>query len=161
MRPDKRPNPSPSMSPDERSLWLASHNAPPEMCLVTQGELNIINDAIKREAFLRKARETALTAIIMQLGEYWKIEPDVVNAVGLAVFDAKRFKAGAEKAAEVLAVVESKLTALGTALPDLPPTAKVDLIDVLGRISAAGAFLKSQESLRRVRVKPQKGANGN
>lgn len=133
------------MGPQERTLWLAAHNAPKDMHLVTHGELaNITGQII--------AQQGALNAVVKQLGDYWTSEPDLANATASAVFDAGRFKRGVEVCLPGLRRAKAKLDKL-IANTTLNFAVTADLIDLSKEFGDEIKFLENQAAARRERIR--------
>jgi hypothetical protein len=86
--------PPASMTPQEREIWLNSKGGPPDMVLVSKLELGVLGEQLKRAL----AQERQVQEMFKELSAYEpsKVEPTIQDAVGLAVFDALRYKKAAE-----------------------------------------------------------------
>lgn len=141
------------MSPEERAVWLASKNAPDGMMLVTEGEWGRVMSALKTEHAVRVGHEAGIGLLIMILGEYYKTEPDLRNAVGAAVFDAERFKKGVDLALPNLRAMLDKLDKAIVRVNTNPISANIDLLDVSSRLGEVIKLLSDAKDMRRDRGK--------
>lgn len=140
------PLPKPSLTPEERKIWLASHNAPADMLMISHAEfrqmtVGMING--QRTLLVLKAtvEETA-----NHLDNYWRTQPDLPTAARAAVHDARRFHRIAERC---LNDVDSFLTltqSLANHMDD--PTGLAIIYEEANRIGETLAFIKEQMALR-------------
>lgn len=145
----------PSMTPDERALWLASKGAPEEMMLVTTAEWGRVMRALKAEHAVRTGHEAGIGLLIMILGEYYKTEPDLRNAVGAVVFDAERFKKCVDLALPNLRAMLDKLDKAIVRVNTNPISANIDLLDVSSRLGEVIKLMSDAKDMRRDRGKTQ------
>lgn len=144
------PPPTPRMTPEERKIWLASKAAPDGALLMYESELAVIQRQIVTEHALRVLREKALTAIMLDLGDYYKNEPDLPNAVGAAVFDAYKFKTAVESAQGKLGPMKERLDQLASN-KDLPIALTIDALDLSAKLGELIQLFKGAADARRQR----------
>lgn len=144
--PPQRP-----MSPQERTIWLACKGAPKDMIMVTEGEMKRITDALNAEHRTRVGHEAGLQTLMVIFDDYWKTEPDLLNAAAAAVFDARKFQS-ASKVFGALRSAQKKLDGvLKNPIISGNPALAVDLLSVSVEIGEKIAVLEDQASLRRDR----------
>jgi hypothetical protein len=149
----------PEMNPEERALWLAAKGAPPNMMLVTREEHDRVMRALKAEHETRVGHEAGINMLILLVGDYWKAEPDLPNAVSAAMFDATRYKKAVEHALPRLKATIEKLNAAAIAAnnEDVDPTVKIDVALAIAELEQIEAVLKKYSELRRERLKKSEG----
>lgn len=97
--PQQNPKVSKSMTPAERKIWLAAKGAPPEMLLVTQLELAIIQRQLTGLQKDLAGKTWLIQETESHLDNYYRTEPDTPTAARHAVFDANRYHRVAERVA--------------------------------------------------------------
>lgn len=155
MPDDKQPvngTPPARMSAAERSLWLASHAAPPGMLLVEENEFARITSVLVQQQRLLKPCLVERNEMRRILGDYEKNEPDLLNGVASAVFDAERYKKGSDLALSGLKKAKERLDAL-IASESAPVNFafRADLLAVSKAIGDEVSTLEKQAALRRNR----------
>ena len=153
--PDDKPvngTPPTAMSAAERLLWLASHAAPAGMLLVEGGEFERITSVLIQQQRLLKPCLIERNKMRLILGTYEETEPDLLNAVASAVFDAERYKKGSDLATGGLKKAKENLDAL-IASESAPVNFafRSDLLDVSKAIGDEISTLERQAALRRNR----------
>lgn len=145
------------MSTSERKLWLASHNAPPDMMLVTIAEMLAMRASMDQSGRLSNAFTEDFKLCVGQLGEYWQNEPSFVDAVASAAFDASRYKKASELALAALKCLKVKADGLCKA-SGVSAALAVDLLGLSKGLDEALEPLEKESNKRRER-KPSKKAS--
>lgn len=143
--------PEADMTPAERKVWLASHNAPAQYLLVTVDEMQVMMAGVRKDREVNEALQRTFRRAELVLLEYWKSEPDLPQAIAAAVFDATRYKKGVNTALPGLRKVVEKLEAAIRLSGGLAPTVVQDFHDAKKAIEDLIEFLNKQTELRRNR----------
>lgn len=143
------------MTPEQRSAWLKQNGAPEGMNLVSNDELSTIHKAIAQGNATLRDREQALASIIVELGEYWKTEPDLANAVGAAVFDAKKFKSATLRTINQIGEIHEVLSGHFKTLTEAGANDAMmsDFLRQASRLRDLAKFLEGERDSRRQRIK--------
>ena len=104
-------NPEPNMTPEARAVWLATHQAPPGMLLTTEAEMDRVLTALKKTEGARRQMVSRFGVLTLVLGDYYRNEPDMTNAVASAVFDAERYKKAVDLVLPKLKAANAKIEA--------------------------------------------------
>lgn len=136
------------MTPQERKLWLAVHNAPDEYVLVTKQEMLTMGNAMNRQVQMTHSMARTHRAIERELKDYWKSEPDIVNAAGAAAFDGDKFKKQTERDAIFLNALSERLSALAL------PAKLSDIEKVIANINEQLGHIKKTSEKHRNRSEP-------
>lgn len=139
------PLPKPSLTPEERKIWLASHNAPADMLMISASEFRQMSMGMINGQRALTALKTACEETANHLDNYWRTQPDLATAARAAVHDAKRFHLIAERC---LTDVDSFLTltqSLSNHMDD--PTGLAIIYEEANRIGETLAFIREQMAL--------------
>ena len=103
-------NRPPSMTIEERDLWMTAKGAPKDMIMVPTEEYRRLCETVILERQTRMGHESGLKGLMFLLDEYFKTEPDLGNAIAAALFDARRFKPATESAITSLKATKERLS---------------------------------------------------
>lgn len=137
--------PKPSLTPEERKIWLASHNAPGDMLMVSIHEFRQLTVGILNGQRALTALKTMCEETANNFAHYHQTNPDLPSAAKAAVHDAARFHRIAERC---LVDVDSFLTltqSLANHMDD--PTGLAIIYEEANRIGATLAFIREQMAL--------------
>lgn len=139
----------PDMTPAERKVWLASHNAPEQYMLVTVAEMHVMMDGQRQQRELCDALNRQFKRVEKILSGYWKTEPDLPNGVAAAVFDAGKYTKLAKLLPPHLAELKKCLSAM--AGRDLSDVQRVEFHELDKAVAEMVDLLETQAALRRDR----------
>lgn len=143
-----------SMSTQERKIWAASKGLPSNYLILTIEEMMTMRNSMHEQRAQCTDMGARFKKCIGLLGEYWKLEPDLVNAVGAAVFDADRYRKACELTAPKIQKIKDSLDAAITlAGPSLAPVVLADLLGASAALGREFVFIVEQMAKRRQRVK--------
>lgn len=100
--------PKPSLTPDERRIWLASHNAPRDMMLISIPEFAGLSAQLTRQQVTIHGLSRLLASVERNFGEAHKFFTESAQD---AQFDPQD-----EKEAEIKQAVETHLAAMAQSL---------------------------------------------
>lgn len=142
----------PDMTPAERKVWLASHAAPSQYMLVTVAEMQVMMDGQVQQRELCDALNRQFRRVEKILLGYWKTEPDLVNGVAAAVFDAGKYTKLAKLLPPHLRKMRDQFKAIREMVtPHVGDATKNELHELGEKIVEAIDLLETQEALRRDR----------
>lgn len=141
-------------TPQQRKAWLVAKGAPDDFVLVTNTQMLAMANGMNQQRELTNGLTLIHKRLERALKEYHKTEPDMVNGVGAAVFDAERYRKGVDRALEKLGALNVKLTGLAGRVAEstAPTSVKVDLIASLSLVSDGIAALELILAQRRQRT---------
>lgn len=144
-QPHRGPNGSPKpvvWTPQERMIWLNSHNCPPHYRLCTTSEIGILEQQFKRAIVLDK--EFAALVHVLNYWDYWTQFPDVRTAVTNAAFDARKLARAADKAEETIADALQVFALLAADHPNF--AARADALAVRANLEDTLKFIRDQKA---------------
>lgn len=104
-----QPGEGQAWTPAQRKLWLKTMGAPDDFVLLTTAEMMNLMDGVKQARAVASDLSDMFRFAIKLLGAYEKTEPDFINAVGAAAFDADRYGKLVEKLAEAIPEIKKRL----------------------------------------------------
>lgn len=129
-------------TPQERMVWLNSHNAPAHFRLCTLAELAILQTQFDRAVVLD--REFAAVVHVLNYWDHWQQFPDVRHAVNAAAFNARKLERAANKAEETIA---DALQVFDLVIPSHPEFAsRADALLLRGKLEETLAFIRAQKA---------------
>lgn len=140
------PLPKPSLTPEERKIWLASHNAPRDMLMISIPEFQQMTIGMINGQRTLLALKATIDATADHLDNYWRTQPDLPTAARAAVHDAKRFHRIAERC---LTDVDSFLTLTQSLANHMDDATGLAIIyEEAARIGETLAFIREQMALQ-------------
>lgn len=144
-------------TPAERKIWAASKGLPPNMLLVSNTEMMAMHNSMVQQREHTAAVNLQFRHCVSMLQEYWKLEPDIVNAVGHAVFDAQRFKKAVELLAPKIQKIKDRFdAAIKLAGNTVAPVVFGDLVQASADLDREFVDLVAVIARRRERTKVKK-----
>lgn len=140
------------MNPQERRVWLASHNAPEQYMLLTVDEMVILKAGVDRANETSDAYGRTFKRCEKLLLEYWKTEPDLPNGIAAAVFDAGKYTKLAKLLPPHLRKLRDKFKAVRHIVdPHVGDATRNELAELGEGLVEILDLLESQAALRRDR----------
>jgi hypothetical protein len=140
------------MTPAERQLWLARHNAPKNMRLLTELELAVITNGLLGERKARLKLDAQAKQCQDHLDHYYREQPDLVNACHAATFDARRYAICTEQALAALVCAGETLALI--AEHGVNTATLMDLATSTVRVKAALQVIVHEREKRLEHIKP-------